>query len=335
MNMKQWVADQIALPKKKALPILSFPSVQLLGVNVRELVTNSEAQARGMKAIADRTDAAAAVSLMDLSIEAEAFGATIHISDDEVPTVTGALVTDEDEADALQVPAVGAGRTGNYIEAIRMAKDMITDRPVFAGVIGPYSLAGRLLDVNEALVLCYVEPDMVHTVLKKATEFLIQYILAYKEAGAHGVVMAEPLSGLLSPELEAEFSGAYVKQIVDAVQDDEFILIYHNCGNHTVRMTESLAANGSACYHFGNIIRMADILPKMPGNVLVMGNVDPAGQIREGTPESIREATFAVMEECCGYPNFCISTGCDIPPHSPWENIDAFFQAVEEFYAAH
>lgn len=335
MNMKQWVADQIALPKKKALPILSFPSVQLLGVNVRELVTNSEAQARGMKAIADRTDAAAAVSLMDLSIEAEAFGATIHISDDEVPTVTGALVTDEDEADALQVPAVGAGRTGIYIDAIRQAKDMITDRPVFAGVIGPYSLAGRLLDVNEALVLCYVEPDMVHTVLKKATEFLIQYILAYKEAGAHGVVMAEPLSGLLSPELEAEFSGAYVKQIVDAVQDDEFILIYHNCGNHTVRMTESLAANGSACYHFGNIIRMADILPKMPGNVLVMGNVDPAGQIREGTPESIREATFAVMEECCGYPNFCISTGCDIPPHSPWENIDAFFQAVEEFYAAH
>lgn len=39
------------------------------------------------------------------------------------------------------------------------------------------------------------------------------------------------------------------------------------------------------------------------------------------------------MGECCAeFPNFVISSGCDIPPASPWENIDAFFEAVEEFY---
>ena len=39
------------------------------------------------------------------------------------------------------------------------------------------------------------------------------------------------------------------------------------------------------------------------------------------------------MEECCVYPNFAISSGCDIPPASKWENIDAFFAAVDEFYS--
>ena len=34
----------------------------------------------------------------------------------------------------------------------------------------------------------------------------------------------------------------------------------------------------------------------------------------------------------CKYPNFVISSGCDIPPASKWENIDAFFKAVDEFY---
>ena len=38
------------------------------------------------------------------------------------------------------------------------------------------------------------------------------------------------------------------------------------------------------------------------------------------------------MGECCNHPNFVISTGCDVPPMSPWANIDAFFQAVDEFY---
>ena len=32
-----------------------------------------------------------------------------------------------------------------------------------------------------------MSPDMVHTVLEKATEFLIKYINAYKAVGANGV----------------------------------------------------------------------------------------------------------------------------------------------------
>ena len=38
------------------------------------------------------------------------------------------------------------------------------------------------------------------------------------------------------------------------------------------------------------------------------------------------------MEDCCGYPNFVISSGCDVPPLAGWENINAFFAAVKEFY---
>ena len=80
-NMKQWAVDLIAAPVKKPFPILSFPSAQLLGISVRELISSSESQAQGMKLIADRVDTAASVSLMDLSVEAEAFGSAIRISD--------------------------------------------------------------------------------------------------------------------------------------------------------------------------------------------------------------------------------------------------------------
>ena len=330
-NMKQWVAEQIAAPRKKSLPVLSFPSIQMMGITVRDLISSSDKQAEGMKLIADRVDTAASVSLMDLSLEAEAFGSTIRVSDDEVPTVIGALVTSEEEAEALEIPEIGTGRTGIYIEAIEKAVKLITDRPVLAGTIGPFSLAGRLIGVSEALVLCYEEPDMVHAVMEKSTQFLVKYINAYKAVGADGVLMAEPLTGLLSPALEEEFSTPYVKRIVEATQTDEFGIFYHNCGNNVVQMADSLATLGVMGYHFGNVINVADILPEMPGNTIVMGNVDPARQLRNGTPESVRQATLDVMEACCGYPNFVISSGCDIPPMSPWENIEAFLNAVEEF----
>ena len=125
------------------------------------------------------------------------------------------------------------------------------------------------------------------------------YCKAYKKCGANGVVIAEPLAGVLSPAME-----------------------------------DSLASIGAMGYHFGNAVNMEDALEKMPADRLVMGNVDPAGQFRNGTTESIRKATLEVMEKCCTHDNFIISSGCDIPSMSKWENIDAFFAAVSEYYDA-
>ena len=333
IDIKQWLASLNTTGPKKTMPILSFPSVQLMDITVKELISSSEMQARGMKMIADRTDSAASVSLMDLSVEAECFGAKIVTSDDEVPTVVGAVVSSAEDAEKLQVPPMFSGRTGIYVDAIKKAVQLITDRPVLAGVIGPFSLAGRLVDVTEAMIYCYEDPDMLKTVLDKCTDFLISYILEYKKVGAHGVVIAEPLAGLLSPALAEEFSEPYVRRIVEKVQDENFIVIYHNCGNGTIQMIDSILRTGCSAYHFGNAIDMREMMKHIPENVIAMGNIDPAGEFRNGTPASIKKATKDLMRDCCKYPNFAISSGCDIPPMSKWENIDAYFEAVSEFYA--
>ena len=331
MNMKQWFSGITEMEKKKAMPVLSFPATTKMGLTVRELITDSTMQAEGMKLIADTCDTLASVSLMDLSVEAEAFGSEIKVDDHEVPTVVGSIVNCEEDAENLAIPSVGAGRTGIYIESMKKACGLIKDRPVFAGIIGPFSLSGRLMDMTEIMLNCYSEPDMVHKCLRKVTAFLIEYSKAYKAAGANGIVMAEPAAGLLSPDLIEEFSTPYVKQIVDAVQCEEFAFIYHNCGN-TIPLIDSIKKVGAYGYHFGNAIELSDMLAIVPPDMIVMGNVEPAGQFRNGTPESVYNETARVLKACAQYPNFVISSGCDIPPLSPWENIDSFFKAVSDFY---
>ena len=333
MNMNSWIDSVLQADQKKGFLVLSFPAIQKMGITVKELINSSDLQAKAMKIVADSTpDALASVSMMDLSLEAEAFGSTIHVSDDEVPTVVGSIVSSEEDADALEIPEIGAGRTQIYIDAIGKAVTLIKDRPVFAGAIGPFSLAGRLMDVSEAMVYCFEEPDMVHTVLEKVTEFIIRYCNAYKAVGANGVLIAEPLAGLLSPNLAKEFSAQYMKKIIDACQTDDFVIGYHNCGNCTVQQIGSIKEIGARLLHFGNAINMADMVPLVPENIVVMGNVDPAGQFRNGTPESVKARTIEIMEACCKYPNFVISSGCDIPPMTPWENIGAFFDGIREYY---
>ncbi len=48
-----------------------------------------------------------------------------------------------------------------------------------------------------------------------------------------------------------------------------------------------------------------------------------------GAATSSYQIEGAAFEDGKGYPNFLISSGCDIPPITPWENIDAFFAAVQ------
>ena len=329
MNIRNLLWDAAKVGSKKAMPILSFPAAQKLGVSVETLVKSAELQAQAMEIIAKDTATIAAVSLMDLSVEAEAFGAKVRFAEEEVPAIVGQLISDEDEANDLEVPDMTAGRASLCVEAVRMAKQRITDKPVLAGMIGPYSLAGRLCDVTEIMYLCFDEPETVHTVLEKVTQYLIQYGQAMKAAGADGVMMAEPLAGILSPDMAEEFSMPYVKQIINALQDEGFAVLYHNCGNSVPQMLDAIYDLGAAAYHFGNAIDMEAVMKVTPGDILVMGNVDPAGQFASGTVESITAATRELLAKYGSYPNFVPSSGCDIPAHAKWENIQAFFAAVE------
>lgn len=328
MNVSKLLWDTAKADTHRGLPILSFPAAQKLNVTVEQLVKDADLQAQTMEIIAAQTETLAAVSLMDLSVEAEAFGAKVQFFTDEVPAVVGQLVSDLDEAEALEVPNLTKGRAATCVEGIRLAKSRITDKPVLAGMIGPYSLAGRLMDVTEIMYVCYDEPEAVHAVLKKATQYLIRYAGAMKQAGADGIVIAEPLAGILSPDMAGEFSHPYVKKIVDAMQTEDFAVIYHNCGNSVSHMLPGIFSIGASAYHFGNAVDMAVVMAEAPETCLCMGNVDPAAQFVQGTPASMTKATRDLLEQCGKYKNFVISSGCDIPYHAKWENIHAFFNAL-------
>lgn len=329
--MDEWL-KQIRIKKnKRAMPVLTFPVIQLLNTSVEKLISDSNLQSEALKLINQRCHPLAIMGFMDLSVEAEAFGANIRFSEDEVPTVVGSIVKSEEDAINLKVPKVGAKRTRIYLDAMKKAKQEIKDCPVFAGCIGPFSLAGRLLGVSEAMISCYDEPEMVHLVLKKATEFLINYLQAYKDLGIDGVFMAEPLAGILSPNLCDEFSSRYVKEIVSALDDDSFLVAYHNCGNNTLKMVDTILSTGCRLYHFGNAISIEQMLKLMPKDVMVMGNIDPVS-LKDGSKEDVIAATNALLEAVGDVDNFVISSGCDIPPLAKWENIDAFMKTAQEYY---
>lgn len=340
INMTQWVADIIRQRKVAAIPVMTHPGIELNGHTVRQAVSDGNIHYEAVMTLAKQFPSAAACTIMDLTTEAEAFGAQIAFSDDAVPAVASRLLPDVQSIYDLQVPSLSAGRIPQYLKANLLAardlkapslwRGMEEAPPLFAGCIGPFSLAGRLYDMSDIMVLIYEHPDAAHVLLDKCTQFIMKYCEALKLTGANGVLMAEPAAGLLSNDDCLVFSSPYVKRIVDRVQDDHFIVVLHNCGNQG-HCTRAMVATGAAAYHFGNKCQMDEVIRDVPPTALAMGNLDPVSLFKDGTPEQMRKATFDLLDKMRSYPNFVLSSGCDTPPHTPIENINVFFDALNEW----
>lgn len=328
-NMDLWKKDILASNRRLALPIMTHSGIELIGKKVIDAVTNGEVHAQAVCALAEKYPSVASSVIMDLTVEAEAFGAEIHFSDNEVPSVVGRLVSTREEVEALTVPTVDKGRVAEYIKANRLVAERI-DKPVIAGCIGPYSLAGRLFDMSEIMMAMFIEPDTVKMLLDKCTDFIISYCRELKKAGANAVLVAEPAAGLLSNDACQEFSSEYVKQIVDALQDESFLVFLHNCGN-TGQCTKAMISTGAAGYHFGNAIDMISALEECPSDTLVMGNLDPVSLFKMSSSEEVYNETIALLQKTKNYRNFILSSGCDTPPEIPFENIEQFYKALNDF----
>lgn len=328
--MKEWADGIIAQKDVIAIPVMTHPGIEMIGKTVKEAVTDGIVQYEAIKALADKYPTAAITTIMDLTVEAEAFGADIVFPENEVPSVTGRLLNDEAAIDKLELPALNKGRIPQYLKANMLAAKNITDRPVFAGCIGPYSLAGRLYDMSEIMMLIYINPEAAAQLLRKCSDFILRYCMALKATGVAGVIMAEPAAGLLSNEDCQNYSSAYIKMIVDKVQDDNFMVVLHNCGN-TGNCTEAMVESGAGAFHFGNKIDMVEALKVVPADKLAMGNLDPVSLFKAATEEEMYQATMNLLEATKNYPNFVLSSGCDTPPHTPFTNIDAFFRALYDF----
>ena len=273
-NMKEWAQEIINQKQVVTIPVMTHPGIEMIGKSVRDAVKDGVVQYDAIKALADKYPTAAASVIMDLTVEAEAFGAQIVFPQNEVPSVMGRLLNNEDDIDKLEIPALNKARIPQYLKANMLAAKNITDRPVFAGCIGPYSLAGRLYDMSEIMMLIYINPEAAAQLLRKCSDFILRYCMALKATGVNGVIMAEPAAGLLSNDDCRNFSSAYIKTIVDKVQDETFMVVLHNCGN-TGNCTEAMVESGADAFHFGNKIDMVQALKVVPSDKLAMGNLDP------------------------------------------------------------
>lgn len=319
-----------AQDRRKVVPLMAFPGVQLSKYSVRQILFNSKAQVETSRALAERFKPDALFQVMDLSVEANALGLQVRFPLNESPSVEDHPVKSPDDLEQFsRIDILKDGRIMAFLEAMREMKETI-DMPIGGYVIGPFTLAGRMMGESEAAMAAIDDPSGLEQIVEFATERILRYGKALVSAGADMIAILEPTGVILSPDQFRQFSGKYVKRILDGL---DTMGILHICGdsNHIIPYMCETGAQGLSLDSDVDLPKAIELLPE---DVVMIGNLDPVACVAQSTAEEVREASLQLLESMSKYPNFIFSTGCDLPPETPLENIKAMIEACRQHSGA-
>lgn len=320
--------------RRLVIPLVGFPGLNLTGCTVKLAQQNFGEHYKVLKAIAETFNPDAIFPLMDLSVEANALGRYTIFPKGESATVIREEFKPEDLAAAEQVNILYDTRLLGYVETIKLLNHGLQPSILRgAYVTGPYTLAALLLGADEAARDTIEKCDELMKLCRFTTSKILDYVRLLISNGAQIICILEPSAVMLGPIQFEQFSGCFVKSIVNDCRNSETSLVYHICGN-SMHLIEKMAESGVDALSLDSPDSGVDLnaaADKISSDLIIMGNINPTGTILYGHPDEVEIEVSCLLNKMEHYPNFILSTGCDLPQDIPIENIIAFMHAGQKY----
>lgn len=223
------------------------------------------------------------------------------------------------------------GRIPKLLEGIRILKEQCGDKViVMGGIIGPFSIAGQILEVTALLRVAYRKPDDLIQYIEageKAGALLGQAMI---DAGADVIVIEDMMASLdmISPDIYRKLVQPYERSLVEAFSVPTII---HICGKLD-RIILDISKTGCAAISVEPVVNVPQALEQFAAAGIktpLIGAVDPVNTLYQGDEERVMRETAENVAKGFGM----ISPGCAVPPATTTANLKAIVEAVKA--AAH
>ncbi len=311
-------------------PLLGAPGTKLTNTTLKENLLNADVQFNSLLKLYEKFEPDIMLPFMELTVEADTLGMGINFPENDNPAVKEHKVSTKEDFEAVVRNYKGISKRMKVFTDVinKMSKNFPSSVNNLAYVIGPITLVGELMGVEQVCMATVMDPDFVRKQLEFSVKVISDYSNALIDAGADGIVVLEPTAMLLSPPSYAEFSLEPFKELLDKANSKNLIL--HICGN-TKHLVEGMCKTGTTGLSLDAPMDFEALKEQVPDNIALIGNVDPVNVMLTGTPEKVESETTKLINKMSHSDNFILSTGCDLPMDTPMENIDAFMRVAKKW----
>jgi MtaA/CmuA family methyltransferase len=268
-----------------------------------------------------------AVVPYDIAVEAEVLGCTMntypHRDGILYPTIKDKIIKSPED---IKIPEnlSEKGRIPVVCEAIRiLKKDVGNEVAVGTFLLGPFLLAGQVMDLEGLLKQSFKKPEIVNRTLALLSELIISIAKIYKKAGADYITIREMGAGadVLNPKMFRSLVKAHLERIMTEIEAPR---ILHICGN-TNPIVEDMAstkADAISVEAKTDVKRARQLLGE---EALIFGNLDTYQILCLGSPEDVEREVIRCLRDGVS----AVWPGCDLWPEIPESNMRALVETVK------
>lgn len=327
MNGRERILKHLAGETVDRLPLMPITMMfagDAAGIRYGDYAGDHRLLVEAQLKVAEKFDFDYVSVISDPAREAADLGAKVAFFPDQPPAIeeAEALLLDKVALARLQVPdPLVGGRMRDRVQgAARLREQVAGDKLVEGWVEGPCAMGADLRGINSLMLDFFDDPAFVRDLFAFAVEMELRFARAQVEAGVDLMGVGDAAASLVGPQIYAEFVRPYEQQLVDGLHGMGVKARLHICGN-TRSILGGMGQLGCDIVDLDYPSPMADGRAQMgPGQVL-LGNVNPVKVLRDGTPETIREAVAAC--HAAAGSRYIVGAGCEIPRGTPEANVRA------------
>ncbi len=337
MNSRERVLKLFAREPIDYIPVFSgygnitVHGLEKYGWRFAEIHTNAEKMAKMAATTYELFGFECAVCPFDMGVEAEVLGSEVnfytHRDDVVYPTIVKHAAEKVVDLN-IQAPQdlKNAGRIPMVREALSILKERVgNDVAIGSWVLGPYTLAGQLVDLSDLSKSAIKKPELMDEILRKLADYLIEIIKLYRDAGADYVTVREMGAGpdILSPRVFKSLIQPHLQHIFTAIASPK---ILHMCGD-TNAIIELLGDCGAEVLSVENKNDVAASRKILGPDALIFGDIDAYGVLVAGKPKDVDEAVKKAIASGVN----AVWPGCDIWPTASKENMKMLVKATRKY----
>ena len=305
------------------VPLVGLFSSTVSSFSVESLVHDPQKQAESQLLALDMFGYDGVFTCMDLTVEAEALGAEVVFENRAFPYVKGHPVEDARRLEDLALPPVEDTRISIFVDAARILSERLLETHLVSSyVIGPFTLAGHLLDAERLLEISIEEQELAVDIVGHCEEILRPVLDAYAEAGVHNIVILEPTAStsIISPRFFEKLSKPFLKSMVSRIHSRGCRATVHICGR-TQRIVHHMCQTGADALSLDSAVDLRNAIETANGRAAIIGNVDTS-LLLTGSTHDVRTAAEECLAASSGRGGLILSSGCDLPIETPLENVE-------------
>jgi [methyl-Co(III) methanol-specific corrinoid protein]:coenzyme M methyltransferase len=259
------------------------------------------------------------------TFEAEALGCKIKPGGTEgIPGIDHPPIYKIDDTPVFPDDFLSRGRIPELLKAIGILKKEIGDEvPIVAGIVGPFTIAGSLIDTVPLLKASFKNPEKMRPFLEIAEKAGTTLANALIDAGAD-IISCEDMTAspeLIAPKTYQEYELEYQRKQFEAISAPK---ILHICGN-VDRIVEWMGQTKADILSIEPKASAKLAREKCGPDIVLMGGVDTATTLFMQDAATVKQGS----EETIADGIQILAPGCAVAPGTPTENLLAMVEVAK------